>query len=94
MKIKYLLKPKYIVMRGAYIYNRGVFFIIKPDYEKSEPYVLYDKISKQSFYISNIFKKLYTFKQLMYYGRFLAPSRVKSLTWTVLKFDSKKNYHV
>jgi len=80
------LKPKYAVVKGVQIYDRAVFTLIKIGCNNS--IVVENKLKKdQFFYIDDIYSFVFTFKNLVKWGRLLAPSRTRPLSWTVLIKD-------
>ena len=92
-KIYNYFSPKYVIIQGAGgIYNnRYVFSLIKVDKTHREGFTIKDEKTGKTYYKSNIYLKIYRFKTLMKYGRLLAFSRTKPLTWQVLEIVNKRS---
>lgn len=100
-----------MIIQGVAIDNRSVFTLIKTDKEYDVPKDTYDPdVFPSAWYIkdlingkiypkSNIYKRIYTKKQLFYWARMLAPSRTYPLSFTTLEkrkgkwYSLKENIH-
>ena len=81
-----LINPKYCIVKGAHINNKAVFTLVIVDTtHKHTSSTVRCKRTGKEFYKSDIYKSIRTFKQLVKWGRLLAPSRTKPLYWTVLE---------
>lgn len=82
--IKYYFRPRYVVMKGLQIDNRRVMFIgavqafSKDDYGNS---VMNFKNSPHRYYADKIYKRIWTFRQLMKWRRLLGSKT------TVVKYE-------
>lgn len=93
-RIYNFFSPKYVIIRGAGgIYNnRYVFSLIKIDKTHKGNFTVKSEKTGSLFYASDIYIKIYTFKNLIKYGRLLSYQKTKPLAWTVLEDRSTKFY--
>lgn len=82
-------KPKYAIIIGVKVYNRAVFTLVTIDYGNDNKDTIKCKRSGLEFYKSNVYKYITSFKALMRYGRLLAPSVTKPLSYHVLEITNK-----
>ena len=81
----FLPKVKYAIIKGVQVNDRAVMTLITIDSSYDSKYTIKCTRTGKEFYKSSIYKNLYSFKQLMKWGRLLASSRTKPLYWTVLE---------
>jgi len=92
--IKKLLYPKYVIMKGIQIDNRAIMFLgINTKLTKEKLYnhnVLEFSNHSSQYYTSNIYKRIYTFKQLLKWYRLLGKKDSKCLEYKSFKWQHIK----
>ena len=84
------INPKYIIVKGVHINDRAVLSLIKVDYSYEDRYTIKDELSGKCFYKDNIWKSIFTFKELMYYGRYLSYYKTKPIRFSTLRLKRFK----
>lgn len=89
--IRYYKNPKYVVMKGCRVDNRQVMFIgshptvIVNDYGVK---IIKFKNVKGDYYFNNIYKRVWTFKELLQWRRKIGSQKV--VGWGVLELREGK----